>query len=140
MPSWENLRRREPKPRRCCGSTRGSQLKDGNVSSSTRTPSIVLMGYARQGSRRLEPRPPSAVTGADFDQLEPLIDGRRRVIRRRILRYARLQKGFRAGKRFCSASPLNNHTFILYFYRNAARRSGGLSYQRRSIPVIPCSG
>src|SRR5215470_11682082 len=43
----------------------------------------------------------------------------------------------------CSASPLNNHTLILYyiiFEFNAARRSGGLSYQRRRFPVIPCSG
>src|SRR5712692_5370444 len=53
----DNSRRREPKPRRCCGSTRGSQLKDSNVFSSTRTPrmsSTVFTGCARRGCRRLE--------------------------------------------------------------------------------------
>jgi hypothetical protein len=49
-------------------------------------------------------------------------------------------KAFRAGKTICATPPSNNHTLILYFNRNAARRSGGLSYQRRRIPVIPCSG
>src|SRR6266446_6720346 len=58
MRSRNNLRRPGRRPRRRCGSTRGSQLKDGNVLPSTRTPrmsSIVLMGCARRASRRLEP-------------------------------------------------------------------------------------
>jgi hypothetical protein len=59
----------------------------------------VLTGCARRGCRRLEPCPPSAATGADFDQLESLVNGRRRVVRRRILRYARQQKVFAPGQK-----------------------------------------
>jgi len=43
-------------------------------------------------------------------------------------------------RKICSVPPLNNHTLILYLNRDAARHSGGLSYRRRRIPVIPCSG
>jgi hypothetical protein len=43
-------------------------------------------------------------------------------------------------KTIWAALPSNNHTLILYFNCIAARRSGGLSYQKRIIPVIPCSG
>src|SRR6516162_4990945 len=57
MPSWDNLRRREPQPRRRCGSIPVSQLKARNVFSSTRTPrtsNMKLMGCARRGCPRAE--------------------------------------------------------------------------------------
>jgi hypothetical protein len=104
------------KPWRCCGSIQGSQLRAGNVLSSSRTPrmpSTVLTGCARRGCRRLEPCPLSAATGAGFGQLESLIK-RRRIVRRRILCDAPCKRILPRGKRFCSAPPLNNRTFILH--------------------------
>src|SRR5260370_19789428 len=50
---------------------------------------------------------------------------------------AGLQKVSRG--QICSAPPLNNHTHILYFLIDAGHCSGGFTYQRRIIPVIPCS-
>ncbi len=63
MPSWDDLRRPGKRQRRCCGSTPGSQLKDTNVFSSSKTPrmsSIELTGCARRGCRRVEHCPPYA--------------------------------------------------------------------------------
>jgi adenylate cyclase len=53
----DNLRRRGRRSRKCCGSTRGSQLEAGNVLPCTRTPrmpSIISMGRARRVCRKVE--------------------------------------------------------------------------------------